>query len=128
MTRVPIRNGDHSASGIAPLAIRDGITGVLAIRGTCAEHRRWTTKTVRMTMRTRVPRKTNARRPRWVLRYEPRRPAHAEVHGRTYWREDPRIVGATTTGVGRMAAPPRDARARNGAVSRTTIEITNAAD
>ena len=34
---VLIRDGDHSASGIAPLAVRDGMTGHLAIRE-CAEH------------------------------------------------------------------------------------------
>lgn len=32
LTRVLIRNGDRSANGIAPIAIRDRATGVLAVR------------------------------------------------------------------------------------------------
>src|ERR1043166_1809396 len=66
-----------------------------------------------MTMRTRVPRKANARRPRWVLRLNKHRcPARAEVHGRTIRRAN--LASWVQPLPGSVdGLRPRDASARN---------------
>jgi hypothetical protein len=69
MTRVPIRDGDHSASGIAPIAVRDGTAGMLAVLGL----RRASSSNIYkcpVTMPTSVPCEANARKPKRVLPYE----------------------------------------------------------
>jgi len=88
MTRLLIRDGDHSASGIAPIAMRDGTAGALAILGL----RRASSPDIHkcpVTMPTCVPCEANVRMPRRVLRIKKHEcPAHADVPGRTIWRAD----------------------------------------
>ena len=69
LTQVLIRDGDHSARGIAPIAVQDGAAGILAVLGL----RRASSPDIYkcpVTMPTYVPCEANARRPRRVLRYE----------------------------------------------------------
>ena len=111
LTRVLIRHGDHSASGIAPIAVRGRTAGALAIGEL---HRSPSPGSASCERRcfTRVPREANARRPRRVLRCKQGCLAHAEMHGRTISASKPREVGATATGVGRLVAPARRKRSQ----------------
>ena len=104
LTRVLIRNGDHSASGIAPLAVQDRMAGVLAIRElpTCA--RSLAACAVRRRCLTRVPREANASDACGSARSDQDR-----THSRT---ENGRKPKATATGVGRLAAPARRKRSQ----------------
>jgi len=78
MTRVLIRDRDHSASGIAPVAVRDRMADELANRELhpCAPSR--AANAVRRRWGTRVPREANARRPKRAKGCNKGRPTHAE--------------------------------------------------
>jgi len=124
---ISIRNEDHSASGIAPLAVRDGMTNVPAFP---VMRRSLSTGSVscRRQCLPRVPREANARRPSGALRYLQGCPARAEVHARTKGRAKlAKQVQPLPVSVDWLR--PRDASALNGAVprktSRTTIQATN---
>ena len=111
LTRVPIRHGDHSASGIAPLAIRDGMTGALAIR-VLRRSPSLGSMSCRRRRFTRVPREANARRPRGSCDIKQGCPTYAEVRGRTISASKSREVGAPATGVDRLVAPARRKRSQ----------------
>jgi len=69
MTRLPIRDGDHPASGIAPIAVRDRAAADLVVLGS----RRASSPDIYkcpVTMPRCVPCEANTHRPKRVLRYE----------------------------------------------------------